>query len=119
MHFLIPFLRTEMVSGSSSQGKREGGRGSGAKRWRRRSNEKNLGIGTAVEWTHSHTRTTRKDNRSAIGRRRSTLSNIKRDRQKAYGSREGIREEPDGYGLLARTLWTDGAHFSVKVTTNR
>ena len=23
MHFLIPFLRTEMVSGSSSQGKRE------------------------------------------------------------------------------------------------
>ena len=66
MHFLIPFLRTEMVSGSSSQGKREGRRGSGAKRWRRRSNEKNLGIGTAVEWTHSHTRTTRKDNRSAI-----------------------------------------------------
>ena len=112
-----------MVSGSSSsQGKREGGRGSGAKRWRRRSNEKNLGIGSGVD-THTYCTTEagqqERDRTTAPSWRRFTPSNIKRDRLKAYGSREGIREEPDGYGLLARTLWTDGAHFSVKVTTNR
>lgn len=58
MHFLIPFLRTEMAwEGARGRQGREGGEA--AKRWLRRSNEKNLGIG--------HTDRTRNRNRIQAG----------------------------------------------------
>ena len=84
-------------------------------------------LALALQWSgHTHILVlhTRQDNRSGMGRRRFSLSNIKRDRRKANGRMERGREEPDGYGGIEVPIGEDtvnrqcSAHFSVKVVTN-